>query len=64
MTIVNAYLFALLGTRTNSNNDNKSTGAGMDRLALLLAVIMVTFMIQSLTSVTMIATLVLIIKYE
>ena len=30
---------ALLGTRTSSNNDSKSIGAGMDLLALLLAVI-------------------------
>ena len=43
------------------NNDNKSTGAGMDVLSLLLAVIIVTFIIQLLTSVTTIATMVLII---
>ena len=29
---------ALLGACTNSNNDSKSIGAGMDILALLLAV--------------------------
>ena len=53
---------ALLGTRTNSNNDNRSTGAGMDKLALLLAVTIVAFIIiQLLASVTMIATMVLII---
>ena len=46
---------------TNSNNDNKSTGSGMDILALLSAVKIATFRIQLLTSVTMIATMVLII---
>ena len=61
MMIVKACNFAPLGTRTTSNNDNKSTGAGMDILALLLAVIIVTFITQLLTSVTMIATMVLII---
>ena len=30
---------ALLGTRTSSNNDSKSIGAGMDILSLLLTVI-------------------------
>ena len=49
---------ALLGTRTNSNNDNKSAGAGMDILALSLAVRIVAFIIQLLISVTMIATIV------
>ena len=44
---------ALLGTRTTSNNDIKSIGAGMDILALLLAVV------QLIVIVTMIATLVL-----
>ena len=54
---------ALLGTRTNSNNDNKSTGAGMDILALLRAVIIIMrFIIQLLASVTMIATMVLTIR--
>ena len=39
----------------------KFTGAVLDILALILAVIVVTFKIQLLTSVTMIATMVLII---
>ena len=40
---------------------NKITGAGMDILALLLGLLRVTFIIQLLLSVTMIATMVLII---
>ena len=52
---------ALLGTRTNSDNDSKRTGAGMDILALPLAVIIVTFIAQLVINVTMIATIVLII---
>ena len=52
---------ALLGTRTNSNNDSKSIGAGMDILALLLAVIIAKFTVQLVINVTMIATMVLII---
>ena len=50
---------ALLSSSTHKNDD--STGAGMDILASLLAVIIVTFIIQLLTSVTMIARMVLII---
>ena len=49
------------GTRTNSNNDSKSIGAGMDILALLLAVTIVTFTVQLIINVTMIATMVLLI---
>ena len=52
---------ALLGTRANNNIDNQSAGAGMDILALLLAVIILAFIIQLFTSVTMIASMVLII---
>ena len=52
---------ALLGTRTNSHNDSKRIGAGMDILALPLAVIIVTFKVQLVVNVTMIATMVLII---
>ena len=51
--------YALLGTRTNSNNDSKSIGAGMAILALFLAVITVTFIVQLIVNVTMIATVVL-----
>ena len=54
---------ALLGTRTHSNNDRdcKSIGAGMDILAPLLAVVLVTFIVQLTNNVTMIATMVLLI---
>ena len=37
---------AVLGTRTNSNNDSKSIGTGMDIRALLLAVILATFIVR------------------
>ena len=37
---------ALLGTRTNSDNDSKRVGAGMDILALPLTVIIATFIVQ------------------
>ena len=46
---------ALLGTRTNSDNDSKRIGAGMGILALPLAVIIVTFIVQLVVNVTMIA---------
>ena len=61
LMIVNPNNCALLGTPANGNNDNKSTGAGMDILALLLAAVIVTFIMQLLTSVIMIATMVLTI---
>ena len=51
---------ALLGTRTNSDNYSKRIGAGMEILALPLAVIIVTFIVQLVKNVTMIATMVLI----
>ena len=51
---------ALLGTRMNSNNDSKSIGAGMEILALILAVITVAFIAQLILNVTGIATMVLI----
>ena len=37
---------ALLGTRTNSDNDSKRIGDGMDILGLPLAVTIVTFIVQ------------------
>ena len=52
---------ALLGTRANSDNDSKRIGACMDILALPLAVIIVTFIVQLAINVTLIATMVLII---
>ena len=52
---------ALRGTRTDSDNDSKHIGAGMDILALPLAVIIVTFIVQIVIHVTMIATMVRII---
>ena len=52
---------ALLGTRTSCNNDSKSIGGGMEILELLLAVITITFIVQLILHVTMIATMVLII---
>ena len=52
---------ALLGTRTQSNNDSKRIGDGMDIPALTLAVIIVTFTVQLIRNVTMKATMVLII---
>ena len=52
---------ALFGTRTSSDNDSKRIGAGMDIPALPLAVIQVTFMVQFVLHVTMIATMVLVI---
>ena len=52
---------ALLGTRTNSNNDSKRIGAGMEIPAFFLAVITVTFIVQLIVNVTMIATMVLVI---
>ena len=52
---------ALLGTRTNSNNDSKSIRARMDILSLLLTVILMTFIVQLIINVTMIATMVLLI---
>ena len=55
---------ALLGTRTNGDNDSKRTGAGMDILALPLAVKIVTFIAQLVINVTMISTMVLIIIQE
>ena len=45
----------------NSNSDSKGIGAGMDICALLLAVIITTFIVQSIINVTVIATMVLII---
>ena len=51
---------ALLGTRTRNDNDSKRIGAGMDILALPLAVVMVTFIIQLVMYVTMTARMVLI----
>ena len=50
---------ALLGARTNNDNDSKRIGAGMDIPAFALAVILVTFIVQSVISATMIATMVL-----
>ena len=47
-------------TRTNSNNDGKSIGVGMDVLGLLLAVTIITFIVQLIIYVTMIATMVLL----
>ena len=47
---------SLLGTRTNSDNDSKRIGAGMNILALPLAVIIVTFIVQLVINLTMIAT--------
>ena len=44
-----------------ANNDGKSTSAGMDILGLLLRVTIVRFIIQLTISVTMIATMVLLI---
>ena len=52
---------ALLGNRTNSDNDGKRIGASMDILALPLAVLIVTFIVQLGITVTLIATMVLII---
>ena len=52
---------APVGTRTNIDNDSKRIGAGMDILALPLAVIIVTFIVQLAIHVTMIAKMVLII---
>ena len=52
---------ALVGTRTNSDNNSKRIGAGMDILALPLAVTIVTFIVQLVINMTMIATMVLII---
>ena len=49
---------ALLGACTNNSSDSESIGAGM---GLLLAVKIVTFIVQSSTNVTLIATMVLII---
>ena len=51
---------ALLGTLTHSNSDSKSISAGMETLALLLAVKTVACIAQLIINVTMIATLVLI----
>ena len=48
-------------TRINSNNDGKSIGAGMDVLGLLLAVTIITLIVQLIRNVTMIATMVLLI---
>ena len=53
--------WTLLCTRTNRNNDSKSIGAGMDVLGLLLAVTIVTFIVQLMINVTVIATTVLLI---
>ena len=55
---------ALLGTRTNSDNDSKRVGAGMDIVALPLAVIVIieTFIVQQAINVTLIAAIVLIKK--
>ena len=51
---------ALLGTRTNSDNDSKRIGAGVDILALPLSLIIATFIVELSIHVTMIATMVLI----
>ena len=56
LVIVHCLVPVLIATMIKKN-----TGAGINILALLLAVIIVTFIIQLLTSVTMIATMVLII---
>ena len=49
-------------TSTNGNNDGKSISAGMDMLALLLAVLIGTVLIQLIINVTMIANILLIMR--
>ena len=52
---------ALIGIRSDSNNESKNIGAGMDTLALLLAGKMITFIVQLIINVKLIATMVLLI---
>ena len=62
LILVQCLVPVLIATMIKKKKKKKeSTGAGMDALALLLAVTIVTFRIQLPTSVTMIATMVLII---
>ena len=52
---------ALLGTRTTSDDGSKRIGGGMDIPAFPLAVTIITFIVQVVINVTMIATMVRII---
>ena len=60
MMIVKVRIIVHCLVPANSDNDSKRIGAGMDILALPLAVKKVTFIVQLAMNVTMIATMVLI----